>query len=429
MKEITLEFKKIVGEGKALGRHEGKVVFAYGALPGETARLGVTLEKKNFIEGEILEILTPSPLRIPAAEEHYISCSPWQTMAYELQAETKKGLVEDLLYQTIKETVRLDKFYPAKQLFGYRTKIEYSFVEHEGKLAFAFHKRGDYRQKYILDKGCALISPEVNALAFQILDTLNALGWHIPDVKTLILREAKTTGERIAVLFLKRKDIAVPEIKLPGLSGFIAAYSNPLSPMSMVSEIMGSWGNDFLTEKLGDTVLSYGFDCFFQNNMELFQAAIGEIREAAAAGGKCGKLTDLYSGVGAIGLALRDLADKVYAVELAPNSVKYAGLNAAQNKAGNFEILCSLSEAADAAALEGTDVLVLDPPRMGLHPKVTKRIMELLPKKIIYLSCNPITQGRDAAFFLEKYKLVRSAAFDFYPNTPHVETLLVFERE
>jgi len=73
-------------------------------------------------------------------------------------------------------------------------------------------------------------------------------------------------------------------------------------------------------------------------------------------------------------------------------------------------------------------VLVLDPPRAGLHQKVTRQIMELLPRKIIYLSCNPITQGRDAAFFLEKYKLVRSAAFDFYPNTPHVETLLVFER-
>ena len=211
MKEITLDFKKIVGEGKALGRHEGKVVFAYGVLPGETARVGVTLEKRNFMEAEVLEVITPSPMRLPPAEDHYISCSPWQIMNYELQAETKKGLVEDLLFQTIKETIRLDKFYPAKQLFGYRTKIEYSLVENEGKLAFAFHKRGSYRERYILDKGCALISPEVNALAFQILDALNELGLRAADVKTLILREAKTTGERLAVLFLKRKEAARPE--------------------------------------------------------------------------------------------------------------------------------------------------------------------------------------------------------------------------
>lgn len=430
-KEITLEFKKIVGEGKALGRHEGKVVFAYGILPGETARVRVTVEKRNFMEAELLEVLTPSAGRIEPKEDHYISCSPWQIMNYPLQAGTKKGLVEDLLYQTTKEIIRLDKFYEAKQLFGYRTKIEYSFTGDNGKLAFAFHKRGNYRDMYVMPKGCALMSDKTNAIALEILEKLNEAGLAPADLKTLIFREAKNTGERIAVLFLKRKDIALPELKAEGLNGFITAYSNPLSPMSSADEIISAWGNDFVTEKVCDTVLSYGFDCFFQNNMELFEEALKEIRGAAfsASGGKCRKLVDLYSGVGAIGLALRDLADKVYAVESVPNSVKYAALNAEQNKAGNFEILCSMMEKADASTLQGADILVLDPPRAGLHQKVVKNIMELLPGKIIYLSCNPITQGRDAAFFLEKYKLVRSAAFDFYPNTPHVETLLVFERE
>ena len=425
MKEITLEFKKIVGEGKALGRHDGKVVFAYGLLPGETARVRVTMEKRNFMEAELLEVLTPSPRRVEPKEDHYLSCSPWQIMDYPLQAETKKGLVEDLLYQTTHETIRLDKFYEAKQLFGYRTKIEYSFASENGRLAFAFHKRGNYREMYALPKGCALMSDKTNAIALEILEKLNEAGLTPADLKTLIFREAKNTGERIAVLFLKRKDIALKEFRPEGLNGFIAAYSNPLSPMSSADEIISAWGNDFVTEKVCGTLLSYGFDCLFQNNMELFEEALKEIRGAAF---KCGKLIDLYSGVGAIGLALRDLADKVYAVECVPNSVRYASLNAEQNKAGNFEILCSMMEKADAALLKGADILVLDPPRAGLHQKVVKNIMELLPGKIIYLSCNPITQGRDAAFFLEKYKLVRSAAFDFYPNTPHVETLLVFEK-
>jgi len=429
-KEITLEFKKIVGEGKALGRHEGKVVFAYGILPGETARVRVTMEKRNFMEAELLEVLTPSARRIAPKEDHYLSCSPWQIMDYPLQAETKKGLVEDLLYQTTKETIRLDKFYEAKELFGYRTKIEYSFTTDNGKLAFAFHKRGNYRDMYVLPRGCALMSDKTNDLALGILEKLNEAGLTPADLKTLIFREAKNTGERIAVLFMKRKDIVLPEFRLEGLNGFVAAYSNPLSPMSSADEIVSAWGNDFVTEKICGTMLSYGFDCFFQNNMELFEEALKEIRGAVltASGGKCAKLVDLYSGVGAIGLSLRDLADKVYAVECVPSSVKYAALNASQNNAANFEILCSMMEKADAALLSGSDVLVLDPPRAGLHQKVVKNIMELLPARIIYLSCNPITQGRDAAFFLEKYKLARSAAFDFYPNTPHVETLLVFEK-
>ena len=423
---IELEFKKIVGEGKALGRHDGKVVFCYGALPGEKARVKITFEKRNFMEAELVETVVPSPKRVPAREDHYLSCSPWQIMEYSFQAETKKGLIEDLLYQTTKETIRLDKFYEAKELFGYRTKIEYSFTEHGGKLAFAFHKRGNFREKYVLPSGCALMGTKTNSLALEILSILNSAGLSTADLKTLVFREAKSTDERVAVLFLKRKDLTLPEIKLPGLNGFLAVYSNPLSPMSVAEEILYAWGNDFVTEKVAGTTLSYGFDCFFQNNISLFEEALREIREATF---KCGTLIDLYSGVGAIGLSLRDLADKVFAVESVPSAVKYAALNASANNAPHFEILCSMSEKTDSALPQGAEILVLDPPRAGLHSKVVKKIMELSPKRIIYLSCNPITQGRDAAFFLEKYKLIRAAGFDFYPNTPHAETLMVFDRD
>ncbi len=426
MREITLEFKKIVGEGKALGRSEGKVVFCYGVLPDETARVRTTFEKKNFAEAELIEIITPSPKRVAPKEDHYLSCSPWQVMEYGFQCETKKALIEDLLYQTTKETIRLDKFYGAKDVFGYRTKIEYSFTGEPGALSFAFHKRGNYREKYLLPDGCALISPAANAAAKKVLEILNGLKLSTADLKTLIIREAKNPGSRVAALFMKRQDIELPDMKVEGLDGFLAVYSNPVSSVSQVDGIIKSWGADFVTEEILGNKFTYGFDCFFQNNIELFTEALKEIRAAAF---KCGKLVDLYSGVGVIGLTLRDLADKVLAVEASSSSSKFAELNAARNGAENFEIACSLSEKAKDGLFDGTDILVLDPPRAGLHNKVIKRIMEILPKRIIYLSCNPITQGRDAAFFLEKYKIIRSAGFDFYPNTPHAETLLVFERQ
>ena len=426
MRELTLEFKKIVGEGKALGRSEGKVVFCYGVLPEETARVLITFEKKNFAEAELLEIIKPSPHRIAPREDHYISCSPWQVMDYEFQCETKKGLIEDLLYQTTKETIRLDKFYTAKETFGYRTKIEYSFTGEPGALSFAFHKRGNYREKYLLPEGCALMSPGTNAVALKILAVINELKLSTADLKTLIVREARKPGSRVAALYMKRQDIELPEMKFEGLDGFLAIYSNPISSISQVDGVIKAWGNDFVTEELAGSKFSYGFDCFFQNNMELFEEALKEIRAASF---KCGKLVDLYAGVGVIGLTLRDLADKVYAVESSENSSKYAALNASQNNAAHYEIVCSMSEKAKGDIFEGTDIIVLDPPRAGLHNNVIKQIMEILPKRIIYLSCNPITQGRDAAFFLEKYKIIRSAGFDFYPNTPHSETLLVFERD
>ncbi|MEK7721889.1 MAG: hypothetical protein AAB359_05820, partial [Elusimicrobiota bacterium] len=229
MREITLEFKKIVGEGKALGRSEGKVVFCYGVLPEETARVMVTFEKKNFAEAELLEIIKPSPRRVAPKEDHYLSCSPWQVMDYGFQCETKKGLIEDLLYQTTGETIRLDKFYAARETFGYRTKIEYSFTGGPGALSFAFHKRGNYREKYPLPEGCALISPETNAAALKALAILNDLKLSTADLKTLIIREAKNPCSRVAALFMKRQDIVLPEMKIEGLDGFLAIYSNPLS--------------------------------------------------------------------------------------------------------------------------------------------------------------------------------------------------------
>lgn len=426
MRELTVEFKKIVGEGKALGRSDGKVVFCHGVLPEETARVRAVIEKRNFMEAELLEILAPSPKRVAPLEDHYLSCSPWQVMDYAFQCETKKNLIEDLLYQTTKETIRLDKFYGAKNIFGYRTKIEYSFTGEPGSLSFAFHKRGNYREKYPLPRGCALISPEANSAALEILAAVNGLALSTGDLKTLIIREAKKPGSRVAVLYMKRGDINFPEIRIAGLDGFLAVYSDPVSSVSRVDGIIKAWGNDFVTEELPGGCFSYGFDCFFQNNTELFEEALKEIRAAAF---KCDKLVDLYAGVGVIGLTLRDLAGKIYAVESSASSAKYAALNAAACGASNFEIICSLSEKTAGDLFSGTDILVLDPPRAGLHTKVIKRIMEILPKRIIYLSCNPITQGRDAAFFLEKYKIIRAAGFDFYPNTPHAETLLVFEKE
>ncbi|MEA3307637.1 MAG: TRAM domain-containing protein, partial [Elusimicrobiota bacterium] len=134
-KILELDFTKIVGEGKALGRTKGKVVFAYGVLPGETAKVEVTREKRNFIDAKVIEIIKPSPERIKEKENHFLSCSPWQIMNYDYQLKTKKNITEDLLYQTTKETIKIENFHSADKTFGYRTKIEYSFtINDEGKL-------------------------------------------------------------------------------------------------------------------------------------------------------------------------------------------------------------------------------------------------------------------------------------------------------
>lgn len=425
-REITVEFEKIVGEGKALGHSDGKVIFCYGVLPNETAKVITTYEKKNFAETELLEIIKPSPHRIKPKEEHYMCCSPWQIMEYSLQAEIKQKLIEEALTQTTKTPIKLDEFYKASNLFGYRTKVEYSFTGERGSLALAFHKRGNWWQKIALPNACALLGEKTNKAAIEILKLMNAANLSCDDVKTLIIRETKNTNECIAALYLTREDIILPEPQDTKLDGFLLVYSVPNISSSITTKIIRQYGKDFLTEEILGKKISFGFDCFFQNNIPLFTEALKKIKEAVF---PCKKLVDLYSGVGVIGLTVGENAESLLSIEASAASAKYAPINAKQNGIKNYQHLCSLTEKADYSKLENTDILIVDPPRSGLHEKVMAHLLELLPKRIIYLSCNPITQGRDAAIMLQKYNISYCAGLDFYPNTPHAESLVIFDKK
>jgi len=420
MKLIEVEFTKIVGEGKSLGRKDGKVVFAYGVIPGETAIIKVNIEKRNFIEGEVFEIKNKSPYRIEPLEDHFLSCSPWQIIDYKKQIEYKKKLIEDLLIQTTKENIILDKFYPAKDIWKYRTKIEYSFTESDGNLYLAFHKRGDYSTKLKLKDGCILIDDGSNKLALSIVDKLNEKKISSSILKTIIIRSSKRYNEKIASIFVKDKDFSFDFDKDVNL-----IYSNPISSISSVDGIIKK-GKDFLSERICGMDFKYGFDCFFQNNIELFEKALYEMRDFI---GLPSKVVDLYCGVGVIGIVVGKNAKELILVESNQSSSKYAAINIELNNLLNAKIINSLTEDLNQSDFFETEVLIVDPPRSGLHKKVIKNIFKYLPQKIVYLSCNPITQGRDLNFLLEKYSIKKSIGFDFYPNTPHMESLIFLEKK
>jgi 23S rRNA (uracil1939-C5)-methyltransferase len=424
MKELEVDFEKIVGEGKSLGRKDGKVIFAYGVLPGERAIVRSIIEKKNYIEAEVVEIKTKSEWRVEPRENHFLSCSPWQIINYDKQCEFKKKLIEESLFQTSKENIRVDRFYPSDESFGYRTKIEYSFSEENGKIFLAFHKRGDYSRKVVLDKGCALIGDDVNKIALDILELINKSGIKSNLLKTLIIRRARNTSDIVASLFVKDEGIRF-DFSDKRLKGFNLVYSNPLSSVSNVDKIISKTGSDFLVEKIFNKSFSYGFDCFFQNNITLFDSAISEIKKFVS-GAK--KVLDLYCGVGVIGLSLSDSVGAVELVESNKSSYDYAVKNIESNSIKNANAYCSIDSKL-AESFYDSDALILDPPRAGLHKNVIKNIMKTLPAKIAYLSCNPMTQGRDLTFLLEKYVIENVAGFDFYPNTPHIENLITLKKK
>ena len=423
MRELIVRFEKIVPEGKSLGRINGKIVFCYGVLPDEIAKIKVLKEKSHYIEGELIEIIEKSKYRVGIKEDHYLSCSCWQGFDYKKQVELKRNLLKEIYFQHIKEEVEVNGFEEAEEIFGYRTKVEFSFLK-EGRTYLAFYKRGSKKDKYKLENGCILASKYMNDVALKITDKLNKLNYPFEYLKGLTVRESKRFNQRIAILFIMKK--LIPEINIfENLDGFYIVYSFEKSPAFVFTEILKKEGIEFLKEKILDLEIYYGPESFFQNNIPLFEKALIDIKNNCE---NVKKIVELYSGVGSIILNLKDYGKKIYGVEVVKEACDFSIFNAKINNIFHFKVANSYAEKLDYEFLENTDILVLDPPRSGLHKNIINLILSSLPKKIIYLSCNPITQARDYSLLKEKYKIKFLKGYDFYPNTPHMESLLVLER-
>ncbi len=424
--EVVIE--KIVPEGKSLAHIEGKVIFVNGGFPGERVTVQIYKNKKGYSEARLVEILEASKIRIKPQEEHYLICSPWQAIPYEQQIVFKKEILDEAFMANAGTKLKLDEFYESKEEYGYRTKLEFSFTENaDGKIALAFHKRG-VNNEYEIIEGCELGSERMNLAAQKITALLNTTpGVVAKGLKSLVIRESKTTGKIIAVLYYKFKEFEIG-IRLADLGGSVdslfIAYSTIKSPMSVITELKHSEGEEYLEEKVLTASIRYPYDGFFQNNLPVFEKALEEIRNASY---ECKKIVEIYSGTGSIGFNLADMAEELVGIEIVPSAVRYAGVNKDLNKITNYSEIELPDHKIQTEHLAGTDILILDPPRAGVHPKTLRHILEAKPKRIIYLSCNPVTQARDFKELKELYNLSRVCAFDFYPNTLHMESLVILD--
>jgi len=419
MKEIIVDFEKVGHNGVSIGKYKNKIVFAYGVLPGEKVKIKITKEKKNLIKGEIIEILEKSKYRIQELEDHYISCSPWQVFDYDYQVKLKKEILKEIFKDFSKLDIEIDNFFSSSKIFGYRTKIEYSFLEENNKYFFAFHKRESFKEKTKLKHGCKLISNEANEMAYLVLEEINKR--KIKDLKTLIIRKSQRY-EDIHISLLTTNKNQEFKFENENLSGFSFVYSKKETPASTFDKIIYEWGREYLKEKILNLEIRYHYTSFFQNNIELFEKTLEVMKENSDG---FNKVVDLYAGVGVIGLSLKDHFKEIWSIEIDKIATQYAKLNAELNNVKNFKTLTLASEKIPNGVLENVDLLILDPPRSGLHRRLINNILETKPKNIFYLSCNPITQARDFNFLKNSYKIRKVYGFDFYPQTPHLESLLI----
>lgn len=423
-KNETVILKKIVGGGQALGEiSDGKKAFIWGALPDEMVEALITKKKSKYVEGIVTSVIKSSTQRVePKDPDSFLSTSPWQIFSTQAEQHYKAALIEEafeLHNIVLPEPIEL---FTDSRMYGYRNKVEFSWwgdtIDGAETLDLAFFRRGTKGK--IPVSGTSLARPEINQLAQAIRDLLHSKHISARALKTLLIR-CSQDGKCVWQLYLKdnlpdiisRSDAA----SLPAQGGELI-FSDPRSPASRITERLDTFGNTTLTDTILDETFSYAAESFFQVNLPIYERALLDMKRWIDK-----PAVDLYSGVGTIGLTIGGAG--VTLVEADENAVREMNRNISHSN-----IQATAVHAPTEKALEyivSGKTIIVDPPRAGLHADVIDRLLETKPSRIIYLSCNPVTQARDVAMLGETYGVRHHQGYNFFPRTPHIEHLVVLE--
>lgn len=422
---VTATFDAIVGGGQAIATLEdGRKLFAWGVLPEETAEIRITKKKSKYLEGIAEEIIEKNAhMRVtPVDPESYLSTSPWQIMTLEAEQHFKAALIEEafeLHNIVLPEPIEV---YTDGVEYEYRNKIEFSFWYDtevtENALSLAFFRRGTHGKISI--EGTSLASPGISAAATRVLAALNALAITGRSLKTLLVRSAQS-GATAWQLYVKDEDFDVKALfaLLPDDENGEVIFSNPKSPASVITKRLYSKASQ-LTDTILGTEFRYATESFFQINLPVYERALKDMQVWVPEGKQA---VDMYSGVGTIGLTIG--GEDTTLVEINEYAVAEMRRNIAALGLRAEAVLAASENALDY--ITGDKTIIVDPPRAGLHEAVIQRLLEEKPKRIIYLSCNPVTQARDVMMLAEAYGIKAHQGYNFFPRTPHIEHLVILD--
>ena len=422
---VEVRLDKIVGGGQALGQLDnGKKIFVWGGLPGELVHVQITKQKSSYAEGRVTDVIETSPERIePRDPESYLSTSPWQIMSPDAEQHYKAALIEEAF--ELHDIVLPDpiEVFSDGNRYEYRNKLEFSWYGHEQNgqevLDLSFFVRGSKGK--IPVSQMSLARPEIVKSALAIRDLLRTKNITARNLKTLLIRSDQR-GQTIWQLYIKdeiKNLITDSEANnLPSIGGEVI-FSDPKSPASRITKRLRHYGQLVLNDDILGVRFRYATEGFFQVNIPVYEAALAEMKQWV--GQK--NMIDLYSGVGTIGLTIG--GENTILVEIDENAVREMNENIVRLGKDAHAV-----HAPSEAALEyitSDKIIVVDPPRAGLHTAVIDQLLAARPQRIVYLSCNPVTQARDVALLAEKYGIRAHKGFNFFPCTPHIEHLVVLD--
>ncbi|MBL0175290.1 MAG: 23S rRNA (uracil(1939)-C(5))-methyltransferase RlmD [Ignavibacteria bacterium] len=457
---LRLDVDKIAFEGRAVARTGGLVVFVDGGIPGDTVMARVFRKKKQYAEAAVQEILARSPERVDPVCAHFGTCGgcSWQHLEYAAQCRWKREHVRDAFERiggfagvTVHETL------PSPVEVYYRNKMEYSFGDKRWLLpeelgatlrdelfALGLHVPGRYDRILSID-ACHLQSPESNAILNATRDFFLARGvpaystkTHTGDLRNLVIREGKRSGERMVYFVSTHEE---PEMMREyaellreerfGVTTFVHGITQRKSTVAVGETETVYFGPGVITEQLGDCSYELSPTSFFQTNT-LQAERLYALAAASADFRPTDTVWDLYCGAGTITLFIAPFVKEAIGVELNPASIADAQKNAAANGVSNVsfrvaDILAFLRSGKERGAVP--DVIIVDPPRAGLHPDVTRGIGALGVERVVYVSCNPATSARDCQVLAEYgYVIEGITPVDMFPHTYHIECVITLRK-
>lgn len=423
---------------------EDKNVIVKNGIPGQKVHFAVNKMRKGKAEGRLLEVLEKSPLE---QREPVCSIFPacggcmYQTMPYEKQMEMKGQQVKEILDAAIVGDYIFEGVKASPKEFAYRNKMEFSFGDEykDGPLSLGLHKKGS-TYDVLTASDCKLVHEDMTKILTCVLDYFkerNASYYkkmqHIGYLRHLLLRRGDVTGEILVNLVTTTQEeydlqplvSALLDLELEGkIVGILHILNDSLSDVVQSDETRVLYGQDFFYEKLLGMEFKITPFSFFQPNSRAAEVLYSTVRDYL--GDMKGKtLYDLFSGTGTIGQILSPVAEEVIGVEIVEEAVKAANENAAHNGITNCKFLAGDVFKVLDEIEEKPDVIVLDPPRDGIHPKALPKILDYGVDTIVYISCKVTSLARDLEMMQARgYRVVKAVAVDQFVNTVHVEVVV-----
>ncbi len=468
----TVKIEKLTHGGSGLAHIDGKAVFIPGTIPGQEVEIRLTKDKGSYYEAKLLTLIKKAIDEVPPRCQHFHDCGgcTWQNLPYNKQIEYKEEIVRETLEhltpvdQELREQLpgRVLKIIPSPQVFHYRNKLELSFgyenmrsEDKDGKRIYfdenptiGFHQPGQWSTVLPISE-CHLFDEQIGSLLSDVkrfmedtkLPVYNPKT-HKGMLRTLLLRRGIQTGEYMIAFIVKaRKKELEPLFQhfmrfggRSGLASLLVIENMGVNDRPETPKIHCLVGKPTISERLFDLTFEISPFSFFQTNTlgaeKLYQA----IADSADLSPR-DTVLDAYCGMGTIGQYLSRFCEKVVGVESHPSAIDDALKSAGKNRIGNISFYRGRTEQVLNQQLKPGgkykfSVVVLDPPRAGLHPKARDAILAHDPEKIVYVSCNTATFARDLGGFLKNgYELRTVQPVDLFPHTAHIETVSVLQKK